>query len=50
MTHIEVTPGHPALVAAATNAVSQWIYEPTYLNDQPVPVILNVVVEFRLQN
>lgn len=49
VTHIEVKRGHPALISAATNAVSQWAYEPTHLNDRPVPVILKVVVEFRLR-
>jgi protein TonB len=50
VTHIEVKRGHPALISAATNAVSQWVYEPTYLNDRPVAVMLKVVVEFRLRN
>ena len=45
---ITVKSGHPLLIPAATTAVSQWVYEPTYLNDQPVPVILQVVVNFRL--
>lgn len=45
---ITVKSGHPLLIPAATTAVAQWVYEPTYLNDQPVPVILQVVVNFRL--
>lgn len=41
--------GHPVLVRAAGNAVAQWLYQPTYLNDQPVPLLLEVRVEFRLR-
>lgn len=40
--------GHPVLVAAALQAVQQWVYEPTYLNEQPVPILLEVTVHFRL--
>jgi protein TonB len=40
---------HPLLTGAARRAVEQWIYEPTYLNDQPVPVLLTITVEFRLK-
>lgn len=46
---IQVLSGHGALVPAAVQAVSQWVYEPTYLNDRPVPVLLEVRVEFRLR-
>jgi protein TonB len=46
---IEVKKGHGALVAAAVGAVSQWVYEPTLLNDRPVPVLLEVTVQFRLR-
>ena len=34
--------------AAALEAVKQWVYEPTVLNGQPVPVIMAVTVNFRL--
>jgi protein TonB len=40
--------GPPLLIQAALDAVSRWKYEPTYLNDEPVPVQLNVTVTFRL--
>ena len=33
---------------AALKAVRQWKYEPTVLNGQPVPVIMDVRVSFRL--
>jgi len=46
---MQVLSGHPLLVQAALGAVSQWRYEPTYLNEQPVPVVLVVTVTFRLQ-
>lgn len=46
---IRVLSGHGALVPAAVQAVSMWVYEPTYLNDRPVPLLLEVRVEFRLR-
>lgn len=45
---MKVIGGHPLLVKAALDAVQQWVYEPTYLNDKPVAVVLEVVVYFRL--
>ncbi|MGH9804084.1 MAG: energy transducer TonB [Candidatus Acidiferrales bacterium] len=47
--HIGVLGGHPLLVESAQQAVAQWLYEPTYLNDRPVPVLLRVKVEFILR-
>lgn len=46
---VSVVAGHPLLARAAVQAVERWLYEPTYLNEQSVPVLLQVVVEFRLQ-
>jgi len=40
--------GHPLLMKAALDAVRQWKFEPTYLNDQPVAVQLVVSVGFHL--
>ena len=40
---------HPLFDRAAVDAVRQWRYEPTRLNGQPVPVIVTVTVQFRLQ-
>lgn len=37
----------PLLDQAAIEAVKQWVYEPTYLNGQPVPVIVTAAVDFR---
>jgi periplasmic protein TonB len=48
VTEMKVISGPPLLIQAATDAVRQWKYEPTYLNEQPVPVLLNVTVMFRL--
>ena len=45
---LKVVAGHPLLVSAAMNAVKQWIYEPIYLNGRPVPVVVEITVEFRL--
>jgi TonB family protein len=41
--------GHPLLIKAASNAVSQWRYTPFILNGQPVSVQTTVSVEFSLK-
>jgi hypothetical protein len=33
----KIVSGPPLLIASAMEAVRQWKYEPTYVNDQPVP-------------
>lgn len=45
---MRVISGHPLLISAATDAVSKWKYEPTYLNDKPISVQLIVTVTFQL--
>lgn len=40
--------GNPLLIRAAMEAVSQWIYEPTLLNGEPVEVIAPITVTFHL--
>jgi protein TonB len=45
---VKVVSGPPLLIQSALDAVRRWKYEPTYLNDQPVPVQLNVTVSFKL--
>ena len=40
--------GHPLLVAAATEAVKQWRYQPTLLNGEPVEVVTQIDVNFTL--
>jgi len=39
----------PLLDSAALEAVKQWEYTPTMLNNMPVPVIMTVTVNFTLQ-
>jgi TonB family protein len=46
--NINVISGHPLLVPAAMEAVKQWIYQPTLLNGNPVPVETEVDVNFTL--
>ncbi len=38
----------PLLDAAATDAVRQWRFRPTLLNDEAVPIVMTVTVAFRL--
>lgn len=43
-----VTSGHPLLAQAALEAVRQWIYRPTLLNGDPVEVLTQIEVHFKL--
>jgi protein TonB len=43
-----VIQGHPLLDQAAIDAVRQWVYSPTYLNGQAIPVVTTVTVAFGL--
>lgn len=45
---MKVVSGHPLLITAALDALRRWKYEPTYLNEEPVPVALLVTIRFRL--
>ena len=45
---LRVINGHPMLVKAALDAVSQWRYRPYYLNNEPVEVETQVTVNFVL--
>ena len=45
---MKVVSGPPLLIQAAFDAVRQWRYEPTYLNDEPIAVQMNISVTFRL--
>jgi TonB family protein len=47
--HLKVVSGHPALTAAAIDAVKQWKYKPYQLNGQPVQVETAITVRFELQ-
>jgi TonB family protein len=44
-----LTSAHPALDAAAIDAVRQWRFTPTLLNCEPIEVKMNVKVSFRAQ-
>ncbi len=39
---------HPDLATAATDAVRQWVYEPTLLNGSPIEVVTKINVNFTL--
>lgn len=47
--NLQLVTGHPLLVPAAQAAVSQWIYQPTLLNGEPVEVMTQIDVNFTLQ-
>jgi len=49
VTDIKVLRGIPLLDEAAIDAVKTWTYTPTLLNGVPVPVIMTVTVNFKLQ-
>ena len=46
--NLQVISGHPLLVRAAMEAVSQWVYRPTLLNGEPVEVTAPIEVNFIL--
>jgi TonB family protein len=46
---VQLVSGHPLLVPPALEAVRQWHYEPTLLNGQPVEVVTQVDVNFKLE-
>ena len=48
VTNVKVLRGIPLLDNSALDAVKQWHYSPTLLNGTPVPVIMTVTVNFRL--
>jgi protein TonB len=45
---VKACSGHPMLIPAAIEAVKQWKYQPTMLNDQPVTVVTEIDVNFTL--
>lgn len=46
--NLQLISGHPLLVPAATEAVKQWVYQPTLLNGEPVEVVTQIDVNFTL--
>ncbi len=47
--NLQVVSGHPLLIPSATEAVKQWVYQPTLLNGEPVEVVTQIDVNFTLQ-
>jgi protein TonB len=45
---LKVLRGHPFLVKAALEAVRQWRYQPTLLNGEPIEVVTEITVNFKL--
>jgi protein TonB len=43
---VQIVSGPPMLVQAAVDAVRQWVYRPTMLNNRPVEVIAPIDVIF----
>ncbi len=48
MENLRVVSGHPMLVTAAMEAVSQWRYRPYILNHEPIEVETQIIVSFSL--
>jgi protein TonB len=46
--NLTLASGHPLLVPSATDAVRQWVYQPTLLNGEPVEVVTQIDVNFTL--
>jgi protein TonB len=46
--NLTLVSGHPLLVPSATEAVRQWRYQPTLLNNEPVEVLTTIDVNFTL--
>jgi periplasmic protein TonB len=44
-----ISSSSPLLVQSAMDAVKQWVYQPTLLNNEPVDVITEITVNFTLQ-
>ncbi len=45
---LKVLSGHPLLIHAALDAVNTWRYQPTLLNTEPVEVLTEITVTFKL--
>jgi TonB family protein len=49
VTNMKVVSGPPLLRRSALDAVGQWKYQPSYLDDKPVAVQMFITVEFHLR-
>jgi protein TonB len=45
---VKVLRGHSLLVKAALEAVQRWRYQPTLLNGEPIEVVTEITVNFKL--
>ena len=45
-----IVSGDPIFYISAKEAVEQWLYKPTLLNNEPVEVITDITVHFTLSN
>ncbi len=50
VTEMKIISGLPLFYSAALSALSEWKYEPTYLNDEPISVQLIVTITFHVNN
>jgi TonB family protein len=48
VSNVRVIRGHPLLDQAAIDAVKQWVYSPTILNGEPMPVVATATLIFSL--
>lgn len=48
--NLKVITGHPLLIQAAIDAVKQWRYKPIRQNNEPVPVVTTITVNFAFSN
>jgi periplasmic protein TonB len=49
VTSVRVLKGDPLLDQAALDAVQQWKFTPARLNDEAIPLVMTVTVQFKLQ-
>ena len=49
VTTVKVLRSIQLLDQAAVDAVRQWRFTPTLLNGEPVPIVMTVTVDFKLQ-
>jgi protein TonB len=48
ISNVKVVSGNAQLARAAVEAVKQWKYKPYYLNNEPVEIQTQIIVNFKL--
>ena len=48
ITNVKVMTGNGQLARAAVDAVKQWKYKPYYLNNEPVEIQTQIIMNFKL--